>query len=357
MEKIFESYKENQLSYFELNLETWRQLWRVLEISDIILLIVDIRFPALHFSPKFYEYCTQVQKKDVILILNKIDLVPTSLVVAWKHYFETKYPNLHIILFSSSKQIKFRQKRSASSSETKNPQLEELEIKAAAAEIQTAKAHRQLYECVKKIVNSKVDLSSWDSMTQRLVERFSVTTTTSSSSVVSNQQKQEEIVSSEIVGQLNVTNEETQQMNELFHSNVKRDRFENGFVTIGCCGFPNVGKSSLLNSLNGRKVVSVSRTPGHTKHLQTIFLTKTVRLCDCPGLVFPSLVCKPLQILAGIYPIAQLQEPYSAIRYMAERIPMIDLLGLKHPTEPSVVKRAEGEEGRILLFQFYYFNG
>lgn len=34
------------LSYFELNLETWRQLWRVLEISDIILVIVDIRYPV-----------------------------------------------------------------------------------------------------------------------------------------------------------------------------------------------------------------------------------------------------------------------------------------------------------------------
>jgi ribosome biogenesis GTPase A len=121
-------------------------------------------------------------------------------------------------------------------------------------------------------------------------------------------------------------------MEKLYHDNqVERSRFEHGFVTIGCCGFPNVGKSSLLNSLNGRKVVSVSKTPGHTKHLQTIFLTKTVRLCDCPGLVFPSLVTKPLQILAGMYPIAQLQEPYSAIRYISERIPIVCILKLKHP--------------------------
>lgn len=35
-----------ELSYFELNLETWRQLWRVLEISDIVLIIVDIRYPV-----------------------------------------------------------------------------------------------------------------------------------------------------------------------------------------------------------------------------------------------------------------------------------------------------------------------
>lgn len=135
LERIFENFKENELSYFEMNLETWRQLWRVVEISDIILLIVDIRFPALHFSPKFYEYCTNTLNKDVILILNKIDLVATSLVVAWKHYFESKYPNLHIILFSSSKQIKYRQKRSVKrntgpipSADSTN-EIEELEIK------------------------------------------------------------------------------------------------------------------------------------------------------------------------------------------------------------------------------------
>jgi ribosome biogenesis GTPase A len=78
------------------------------------------------------------------------------------------------------------------------------------------------------------------------------------------------------------------------------------YLTIGCCGFPNVGKSSLLNTLVGRKVVSVSRTPGHTKHLQTIFLTPNVRLCDCPGLVFPSLVPKPLQVaLSRPYQVSQ----------------------------------------------------
>ena len=186
-----------------------------------------------------------------------------------------------------------------------------------AAEIQTARAHRQLYECVKNIVKSNVDLSSWCQMTQKLLDKCTLSSETAA-----------EASSSE-------TNlcEETQQMSDLLNSNVERKRYENGFVTIGCCGFPNVGKSSLLNSLNGRKVVSVSRTPGHTKHLQTIFLTKSVRLCDCPGLVFPSLVCKPLQILAGIYPVAQLQEPYSAIRYLAERIPVIDILKLKHPNK------------------------
>ena len=40
---FFENSHQNKLSFFELNLETWRQLWRVIEMSDILLVIVDIR--------------------------------------------------------------------------------------------------------------------------------------------------------------------------------------------------------------------------------------------------------------------------------------------------------------------------
>lgn len=118
-----------------------------------------------------------------------------------------------------------------------------------------------------------------------------------------------------------------------------------------------MGKSSLINGLVGRKVVSVSRTPGHTRYFQTYFLTPSVKLCDCPGLIFPSLLPRQLQvggqrgqrgregrgfrkvlsalvssqILAGIYPIAQIQEPYTAVGYLASRIPVQVLLHLRHP--------------------------
>ena len=46
-------------SYYERNLETWRQLWRTLEMSDVILFVCDIRYPTLHFSPAVYkgEFC------------------------------------------------------------------------------------------------------------------------------------------------------------------------------------------------------------------------------------------------------------------------------------------------------------
>lgn len=46
VDQIEKSYPVSELSYFELNLETWRQLWRVLEMSDIVLVVVDARFPV-----------------------------------------------------------------------------------------------------------------------------------------------------------------------------------------------------------------------------------------------------------------------------------------------------------------------
>lgn len=54
-------------------------------------------------------------------------------------------------------------------------------------------------------------------------------------------------------------------------------------------GYPNVGKSSTINSIVGSKKTSVSATPGKTKHFQTLILDNQLTLCDCPGLVMPAL--------------------------------------------------------------------
>lgn len=48
VDNIQKTFSLSELSYFEMNLETWRQLWRVLEMSDILLVIVDARFPVSH---------------------------------------------------------------------------------------------------------------------------------------------------------------------------------------------------------------------------------------------------------------------------------------------------------------------
>ena len=50
--------------------------------------------------------------------------------------------------------------------------------------------------------------------------------------------------------------------------NVEVESDTSKVLTIGMLGQPNAGKSSLINSLMGKRVVSVSKTPGHTKHFQ-----------------------------------------------------------------------------------------
>lgn len=115
---------------------------------------------------------------------------------------------------------------------------------------------------------------------------------------------------------------------------------DDSIFTVGFIGQPNVGKSSLINSIFGRKVVSASRTPGHTKHFQTLHLSAGIRVCDSPGLVFPSIIDKNLQILCGIYNIAQVKDPYGPILYLSKRIDLFKKLKItcsQDPNEPNSV--------------------
>nr|XP_054769733.1 guanine nucleotide-binding protein-like 1 [Lytechinus pictus] len=300
LQTIYEKFPSKQLSYFEINLETWRQLWRVLEMSDIVLLIADIRHPALHFSPALYDYVIRDLKKHLILVLNKIDLAPPSLVVAWRSYFKEKFPQLQVVCFTSFP-------RESQSSDGISG------FKRRKRGKFTAVGPMQLLKACETISNGKVDLSSW----REKIEA---------------EMRGEETLASQVI----TSNPVEMTLYE------EHEAFKDSIITIGCVGHPNVGKSSVMNGLCGHKVVSASRTPGHTKHFQTIFLTPMVKLCDSPGLVFPSLVDKQFQILSGIYPIAQVQEPYTAVGYLAQRIPLTQILRIRHPEADGSPEGATG---------------
>tara|TARA_B100000700_G_C15036024_1_gene852868 strand:+ start:2043 stop:2906 length:864 start_codon:yes stop_codon:yes gene_type:complete len=54
-------------------------------------------------------------------------------------------------------------------------------------------------------------------------------------------------------------------------------------------GFPNVGKSALINRLVGKKIVESSRKPGVTRDLRWIRLGEDLDLLDAPGVLPPKL--------------------------------------------------------------------
>lgn len=317
LQEIYKHYKPEELSHFEHNLETWRQLWRVLEISEVILFITDIRHPVLHFSPALFSHVTVDLKKKLILILNKVDLVPPAVAVAWKNYFQSQFPDLYIICFTSfpKNTLEYQQTKVHTKLRRKGKRL------------LSAVGPKELLKVISDIYRGKVDFSSW----QTKLETPPKETLDSLDSLSDEETDKEDSDNNNL--QEDRSSVTTQSPTSVLTS----DDVGEGVLTIGMIGHPNVGKSSLINGIVGKKVVSTSRTPGHTKHFQTIYLTPSVRLCDCPGLVFPSLVNKQIQILSGIYPIAQVREPYTAVGYLAERVPLIKLLQLNHPNSSDTI--------------------
>lgn len=265
------------LTPFERNIEVWRQLWRVVERSDLVVQIADARNPLLFRSVDLESYVQSLsrpeenQEKTNLLLINKSDMLSKYQRAEWAKYFISQ--NINFVFFSAA--------RANELLEQENEQIEKA-------------IHH--YSNENTAVNDLTNDNDHDN----------------------------EIIDKQLLSKIKILT--IDELENLFIEKAPKFQYDpnrpDRKIQIGLVGYPNVGKSSTINALVGSKKVSVSATPGKTKHFQTIHLTKDILLCDCPGLVFPNfaytngdLVCN------GVLPIDQLREHIPPSSIVCQRIP------------------------------------
>ncbi|XP_067862547.1 nucleolar GTP-binding protein 2 [Heptranchias perlo] len=90
-------------------------------------------------------------------------------------------------------------------------------------------------------------------------------------------------------------------------------------ISVGFIGYPNVGKSSIINALRSKKVCNVAPIAGETKVWQYITLMRRIFLIDCPGVVYPSGDTETEIVLKGVVQVEKIKCPEDHIAAVLER--------------------------------------
>lgn len=196
-EKTMKENTHNVKSYF-------RELKKVVDAADVILEVLDSRDPLGSRCPQIEELVIKSGKK-LVLVLNKIDLIPRKNLDEWLKYLRQSLPT---VAFKASTQS---QNSNLSQSKT--------------AAIHMSESLQSSSRCVGASFLMK------------------------------------------ILG------------------NYCRNNDIQTFIKVGVVGFPNVGKSSVINSLKRSRSCSVGATPGLTKTVQEVSLDKHIKILDSPGVV------------------------------------------------------------------------
>lgn len=98
-------------------------------------------------------------------------------------------------------------------------------------------------------------------------------------------------------------------------------------ICAGVIGPPNAGKSSVINTLSRRNGAGVASTPGFTKTMQEIEVTKRIKILDCPGVVSSSGTdITPSMVLRNSIKIELLDDPIKPVSFILEKVPKEQLV-------------------------------
>ncbi len=93
-------------------------------------------------------------------------------------------------------------------------------------------------------------------------------------------------------------------------------------ISVGFIGYPNVGKSSVINSLRSKKVCKTAPIAGETKVWQYITLMRRIFLIDCPGVVHDATNTETdtEKVLRGVVRVENVDYPEQYIPDVMERV-------------------------------------
>ncbi|KAG0424475.1 hypothetical protein HPB47_028315 [Ixodes persulcatus] len=190
----------------ELNAKCHYQEFRkVVEGADVVLEVLDARDPLGTRSPQLEQYVL-AKRKRLVLVLNKIDLIPRENLERWLKHLRNELPTLAFKASTQSQRNNLSHNRSWNLSKV-------------------PEGLGQSSRCLGASLLMKM------------------------------------------------------------LGNYCRNQGIQTCITVGVVGYPNVGKSSIVNSLKRSRACTVGAVPGVTKVMQKVQLDKHVSLLDSPGVV------------------------------------------------------------------------
>ncbi|XP_013382041.1 guanine nucleotide-binding protein-like 3 homolog [Lingula anatina] len=218
----------------------YKEFKKVIEAADVILEVLDARDPVGSRCPQVEQAVINAgTNKKLVLVLNKIDLVPKENVEKWLTHLRNELPT---VAFKASTQTQ------------------------------------------------KENLGQSRGSLQKTTEDL--------------------LKSSRCVG--------ADALLKLL-GNYCRNQDIRTAITVGIVGFPNTGKSSIINSLKRCKACGVGATPGFTKTMQEVHLDKHIKLLDSPGIVMATGSSDASVILRNCVKIETLPDPISPVEAIMRR--------------------------------------
>lgn len=312
------------LTPFEKNIEIWRQLWRVIERSDIVVQILDCRNPLLYLCHDLIKYVNEEFSggKMNLILLNKADYLTEEQRRMWATYFKDQ--KIEFIFFSALYE----------SEDLKNFRKKTSEPERSECLDEDDPSDEEIGENVADRLQDSLNLNNFQAKNDtRIYNKFELLDTWHDMLLELEKKRNNQIETADTEQTLNPNCDAISQASSS----------RNYPLTVGLVGYPNVGKSSTINALLSAKRVAVSATPGKTKHFQTFLVDKDMMLCDCPGLVFPNFVsCKSEMVINGVLPIDQMKDYVGPVRIIVDRIPRgyfeeIYGLAFEHDAKQNIV--------------------